>query len=108
MRRQRGLFGGWLRVLTLLGACTGCSPQTDIGVSPSGGSGEAGHPGGGSSANDAGPGTADGGDPTVAGATGDSATGGSSGSPRMHLGSPYLVERRISAKPPRISTKMAR
>ncbi|HKY36841.1 MAG TPA: hypothetical protein VJN18_12925 [Polyangiaceae bacterium] len=59
----------------------GCSPRTDIGVGPSGGSGEAGRPGGGSSGDHAGSGTADGGDPGVGGATGNAGTGGGSDSP---------------------------
>lgn len=78
MRHQRGLLGGWLCGLALLGACVGCTPRADIGVSPSGASGEAGRPGGGSSGNRAGSGTADGGDPG-GGATGNTGTGGTAG-----------------------------
>jgi hypothetical protein len=44
MKNQRGLVGGWVCGLALLGAWVGCSPRTDIGVSPSGGSGGERHP----------------------------------------------------------------
>ena len=39
MRIKRGLVGGWVCGIALFGAWVGCSPRTDIGVGPGGGSG---------------------------------------------------------------------
>ena len=39
MRIKRGLVGGWVCGIALFGAWVGCSPRTEVGVGPGGGSG---------------------------------------------------------------------
>jgi hypothetical protein len=81
MRIKRGLVGGWVCGIALFGAWVGCSPRTEIGLGPGGGSGGKGSTlpqagSGGGTAPEAEAGSPGNGSPGGAGTSGGTDAGG--------------------------------